>query len=199
MISSSRASPIGLDSSPVSPRRPDDDRPISRHPSCSKGSQIPPQDPIVAPGASSSVDPNPIPGRTTKHGTSAMEMSALWKPQNGFHSALEISHRTRDSHIPTAAPLGFTTRRRRRRTRRTACGFARRLDNRRTVRARLDAKARASREGTQGGKVLRNRGPILLSTDRCRLAPTTECKADLPVNLACWRLWSTCVARRSRS
>lgn len=32
----------------------------------------------------------------------AVEMAARWKPQNGFHSALEISHRTRDSHIPTA-------------------------------------------------------------------------------------------------
>jgi len=32
----------------------------------------------------------------------AVEMSAPWKPQNGFHRALEISHRTRDSHIPTA-------------------------------------------------------------------------------------------------
>jgi hypothetical protein len=31
-----------------------------------------------------------------------MEMPALWKPQNGFHSALEISHTTRDFHIPTA-------------------------------------------------------------------------------------------------
>jgi hypothetical protein len=31
-----------------------------------------------------------------------MEMPARWKPQNGFHRALEISHTTRDSHIPTA-------------------------------------------------------------------------------------------------
>jgi hypothetical protein len=35
----------------------------------------------------------------------AVEMAALWKPQNGFHSALEISQRTRDSHIPTADHL----------------------------------------------------------------------------------------------
>src|SRR3990170_5642737 len=34
-----------------------------------------------------------------------MEMTSLWKPQNGFHRDLEISHRTRDSHIPTADPL----------------------------------------------------------------------------------------------
>ena len=43
---------------------------------------------------------NPIARDPTK--TPAMEMPALWKPQNGFHSALEISPRTRDSHIPTA-------------------------------------------------------------------------------------------------
>jgi hypothetical protein len=36
------------------------------------------------------------------NGKPAMEMPALWKPQNGFHSALEISHTTRDFHIPTA-------------------------------------------------------------------------------------------------
>ena len=36
------------------------------------------------------------------HGQTAVEMPAPWKPQNGFHSALEISHTTRDSHIPTA-------------------------------------------------------------------------------------------------
>ena len=36
------------------------------------------------------------------HGQTAVEMPAPWKPQNGFHSALEISHKTRDSHIPTA-------------------------------------------------------------------------------------------------
>ena len=32
----------------------------------------------------------------------AMEMTRLWKSQNDFHSRLEISPRTRDSHIPTA-------------------------------------------------------------------------------------------------
>ena len=31
-----------------------------------------------------------------------VEMTSPWKPQNGFHRDLEISHRTRDSHIPTA-------------------------------------------------------------------------------------------------
>jgi hypothetical protein len=36
-----------------------------------------------------------------------MEMTLLWKSQNDFHSSLEISHRTRDSHIPTADPRCF--------------------------------------------------------------------------------------------
>ena len=36
-----------------------------------------------------------------------MEMTHLWKSQNDFHSRLEISHRTRDSHIPTADHLRF--------------------------------------------------------------------------------------------
>ena len=31
----------------------------------------------------------------------------LWKPQSGFHRALEISLRTRDSHIPTVDALGM--------------------------------------------------------------------------------------------
>src|SRR4029077_2750136 len=35
----------------------------------------------------------------------AMEMPSLWKPQNGSHRDLEISHRTGDSHIPTARTL----------------------------------------------------------------------------------------------
>jgi hypothetical protein len=30
--------------------------------------------------------------------------TSLWKPNNGFHRDLEISHRTRDSHIPTSHP-----------------------------------------------------------------------------------------------
>src|SRR6266851_1686208 len=33
----------------------------------------------------------------------AMEMPVPWKSQNDFHRTLEISHRTRDSHISTAA------------------------------------------------------------------------------------------------
>ena len=70
-----------------------------------RGSRIPPQEAIVAPGASYAVARNPIAHDQSAHGKPAMEMPALWKPQNGFHSALEISHRTRDSHIPTADHL----------------------------------------------------------------------------------------------
>ena len=33
----------------------------------------------------------------------AVDMPPPWKSQNDFHRSLEISHRTRDSHIPTAA------------------------------------------------------------------------------------------------
>ena len=32
----------------------------------------------------------------------AVEMPLLWKSQTDFHRSLEISHRTRDSHIPTS-------------------------------------------------------------------------------------------------
>ena len=32
----------------------------------------------------------------------AVEMPVPWKSQNDFHRTLEISHRTRDSHISTA-------------------------------------------------------------------------------------------------
>jgi len=74
----------------------------SHHRAFPRGSQIPPQDAIVAPGASYAVVRNPIARDHGAHGKPAMEMPALWKPQNGFHSALEISHTTRDSHIPTA-------------------------------------------------------------------------------------------------
>ena len=76
------------------------------------GVSSPPRDPIVAPEASSSFDRDTIAGRTSNNRISAMEMPALWKPQNGFHSALEISPRTRDSHIPTTDPRVFQEERR---------------------------------------------------------------------------------------
>ena len=77
----------------------------SQHRSFTRGSQIPPQDAIVAPGASYAVARTPIARDHGAHGKPAMEMPARWKPQNGFHSALEISHTTRDSHISTADHL----------------------------------------------------------------------------------------------
>ena len=40
----------------------------------------------------------------------AVEMASPWKPQNGFHRDLEISHRTRDSHIPTSRSVVRLTR-----------------------------------------------------------------------------------------
>ena len=55
-----------------------------------------------------------ITGLARVNGQTAVEMTSRWKPKNGFHRDLEISHRTRDSHIPTSRPsLGWTIRRRR--------------------------------------------------------------------------------------
>src|SRR5687768_15035198 len=39
-------------------------------------------------------------------------MTSLWKPKNGFHSDLEISHRTRDSHIPTSRCSSWSSKKR---------------------------------------------------------------------------------------
>ena len=69
------------------------------------------------------------------HGKAAMEMPALWKPQNGFHSALEISHRTRDSHIPTA-DHGVSQEEMTKRKKMHDMRHARQLDRRPRVRAR---------------------------------------------------------------
>jgi hypothetical protein len=99
------------------------------------GSPIPTGDPIVAPGASSTVDRDTIPGRTSNNdGKAAMEMPAPWKPQNGFHSALEISHTTRDSHIPTADH--FVSRKKKRKRKTYDMRYARQLDRRPLVSAR---------------------------------------------------------------
>ena len=57
---------------------------------------------IVAPGASWRVDSDRMPAQPRRQTTAAVEMPAPWKPQTGFHRALEISQRTRDSHIPTS-------------------------------------------------------------------------------------------------
>ena len=47
----------------------------------------------------------PFSARSRATAKTAVEMTSLWKPQNGFHRDLEISPRTRDSHIPTAESL----------------------------------------------------------------------------------------------
>jgi hypothetical protein len=47
----------------------------------------------------------PTTGMSTAAGDAAVEMPLLWKSQNDFHRSLGISHRTGDSHIPTADPL----------------------------------------------------------------------------------------------
>ena len=98
------------------------------------GRPAPPQDAIVAPGASYAVARNPIARDQGAHGKPAMEMPALWKPQNGFHSALEISHTTRDSHIPTADYFVFHKKTTKRKT--YDMRHARHLDRRPPVRAR---------------------------------------------------------------
>jgi hypothetical protein len=104
-----------------------------RHRSFPWGSPIPPQDAIVAPEASYAVARNPIARDNGAHGKPAMEMPARWKPQNGSHSALEISHTTRDSHIPTADHLWSHQKKTKRTT--SALRHAR-LDRRPPVRAR---------------------------------------------------------------
>ena len=40
--------------------------------------------------------------RATPAAYTAVEMTRAWKSQNDFHTRLEISHRTRDSHISTS-------------------------------------------------------------------------------------------------
>jgi predicted mannosyl-3-phosphoglycerate phosphatase (HAD superfamily) len=61
-------------------------------------------DPIARPAAAGTVE---LADANTRVGScapkTAMEMTRLWKSKNDFHSRLEISHSTRDFHIPTAA------------------------------------------------------------------------------------------------
>lgn len=108
----------------------------SHHRSFPWGSRIPPHAAIVAPGASYAVARNPIAGDHGTHGKPAMEMPALWKPQNGFHSALEISQRTRDSHIPTADHFCLTKKKTKRTTHDMRHARQLELDRRPPVRAR---------------------------------------------------------------
>ena len=92
-------------------------------------------------------------------------MPPLWKPQNGFHSGLEISHRTRDSHISTADHRHD------------------RIEERRTGQSRRNQARSARRQtrGTLGGKVLKTRGPLLLKTDMVQTpfqAPNANAHAE---------------------
>src|SRR5215212_5423109 len=80
-------------------------------------------------------------------------MAPPWKPQNGYHSGLEISHRPRDSHISTADHRQVNGQD-------TTEDWTATTDSG-TLSARSD-------EGTPGGKVLKNRGPYLLQTDSRR-------------------------------
>src|SRR5262249_21344815 len=44
----------------------------------------------------------PDSGGEATDGGAPVEMTRLWKSHNDFHRRLEISHRPRDSHIPTS-------------------------------------------------------------------------------------------------
>jgi hypothetical protein len=77
-------------------------------------------------------------------------MPPPWKPPNGFHSGLEISRRTRDSHISTADHRQVQEQI-------TTEDWTAATDSG-TLSARSD-------EGTLGGKVLKTLGPYLLQTD----------------------------------
>src|SRR5438445_7829510 len=93
-------------------------------------------------------------------------MPPRWKPQNGFHSGLEISHRTRDSHISTADHRHD------------------RIEERRTGQSRRNhaRSARRQTRGTLGGKVLKTRGPLLLKTDKtARDEELTGCDQEVAV------------------
>ena len=66
------------------------------------------RNPIARPGASGTVELRPGGRPFRLRPRTAMEMSVPWKSQNDFHRPLEISHRTRDSHISTADPRCVT-------------------------------------------------------------------------------------------
>ena len=57
-----------------------------------------------------------IVGLASGNDQTAVEMTSLWKPKNGFHRDLEISHKTRDSHIPTSRSSSDGTQTKNRRT-----------------------------------------------------------------------------------
>ena len=95
----------------------------------------PSRDPIVAPGVSSSVDPDPIPRRTTPNGTSAMDRPARWTPPNGRRKAAASSwtvpgtSRTAREMPQVHSRSWWVTTTRRGSTRHTAGGFTWVLDD----------------------------------------------------------------------
>ena len=91
---------------------------------------------FILSGASYAVARPPIARDHDAHGKPAMEMPALWKPENGFHSALEISHTTRDSHIPTADHCVSHKKKTTTKRKTYDMRYARQLDRRPLVRAR---------------------------------------------------------------
>jgi hypothetical protein len=52
-------------------------------------------------------------GGENEQSHAAVEMTLLWKSQDDFHRSLEISHRTRDSHISTSRSLSIAEEERR--------------------------------------------------------------------------------------
>jgi hypothetical protein len=70
-----------------------------------RGSEIPTTAPIARPAVTGAVELAHSDAPGSPEPTTAVEMPRAWKSQNDFHTRLEISHRTRDSHIPTAASL----------------------------------------------------------------------------------------------
>ena len=71
-----------------------------------RGSEIPTPTPIGRPAATGTVELKTVRAQTGRLALpepyTAVEMTRAWKSQNDSHTRLEISHRTRDSHIPTA-------------------------------------------------------------------------------------------------
>ena len=69
----------------------------------------------------------------TRHPEEAVEMTRAWKSPNDFHTRLEISQNTRDSHIPTSHSFQEEGRPKQRKTRRPRSWA---LDIRHSVKAR---------------------------------------------------------------
>jgi hypothetical protein len=63
---------------------------------------MPTRRPIEAPRASWRVDSTPIAAQPRRQTKTAVEMPAPWKPQTGFHRALEISRRREIPTFPQA-------------------------------------------------------------------------------------------------